>query len=493
MTIQATFNHFFETINGRVASVLFWSDHPLKLPIILLVMVFGGLFFTISYGFVNVRLFKHAWNVVRGKYDKEGHEGEITHFQALTSALSATVGLGNIAGVALAISLGGPGAVFWLWVVAFFGMSMKFSSSTLAQLYRRVSPDGSVLGGPMVYLEDGFKKQKPKLKKVGKGFAVTFAFFTIAASLGGGNMFQGNQAFELLVSQFPALKGWEWVAGVILALAVGAVLLGGIKRVGEVTSKLVPAMCGFYCLTCLFIIMTHYSMVPGLFQSIFVQAFNPDAIWAGGFIGVLTQGIRRASFSNEAGLGSASIAHAAAKTDRPVREGVVAMLGPFIDTHLVCTMTSLSILITGAHLDPKLAGKGAAITAAAFSSLGSAMPMALTIAALIFAYSTMISWGFYGEKGVEYLFGKSYVSLYRVFYVCVAVLGPVLSLKHIIDFSDLMLLSMAFPNIIGMMFLASKTRTLLAEYYAEYMEGKMELVPEEGEVAADLEPRPQEI
>lgn len=475
---QSAINALFGTINKHWGAVLFWDEHPLRLPLILVVMVTGGLFFTFRFGFVNVALFKHAIDVLRGKYDKKEDKGEITHFQALTSALSATVGLGNIAGVAVAISLGGPGAVLWLWIVAFFGMSMKFSSCTLAQMHRIVHKDGRVLGGPMVYLEQAFKHQLPSLAPLGKVFGLVFAFFTIGASFGGGNLFQGNQTFELLANQFPFLAGYDWLVGIILAFFIGIVIIGGIKRIGEVTSKMVPFMCIFYCGGCLAIIMGNITMVPAMFAEIFRQAFNPDAMWAGGFVGVLTQGVRRGAFSNEAGLGSAAIAHAAAKTDKPVREGIVAMIGPFIDTHLVCTMTSLAILITGAHLDPALAGKGAAITAKAFASLGSLMPVLLTFAAIIFAYSTAVSWSYYGEKGVEYLFGTEGILYYRIAYVVVALLGPVLSLGNVIDFSDIMLLSMAFPNIIGMMLLSGKVRRLLQEYLSQYRAGKMRVVDE---------------
>ncbi|MBC62098.1 MAG: alanine glycine permease [Zetaproteobacteria bacterium] len=464
---QSFINNTINTINSYWGSFLFWNGHPLKLPLILVIMAFGGVFFTFRYWFVNLTLFKHALEIVSGKYDKKEDQGEITHFQALTSALSATVGLGNIAGVAVAISLGGPGAVFWLWIVAFFGMSMKFSSCTFAQLHRILHSDGKVLGGPMVYLDQGFKSQLPNLHFLGKFFAVLFATFTIGASLGGGNMFQGNQTFEILVSQFPSLENTNWIVGIVLAVLVGIVIIGGIQRIGDVTSRLVPFMCGFYCLGCLMIIISNVELVPHLLGQIFYQAFSPDAMWAGGFIGVLTQGVKRASFSNEAGLGSAAIAHAAAKTDKPIREGLVAMLEPFIDTHLVCTMTALSILITNAHLEPALAGKGAAITAQAFSSLGSFMPMLLALATAIFAYSTMISWSYYGEKGCEYLFGRSSIPYYQVVYVFCVVLGPVASLENVIEFSDLMLLSMAFPNIIGMVFLSKKIKSLLEEYKNE--------------------------
>lgn len=466
-------NQGFGKIVHYYAPILFYEIPLIKLPFILFVMTMGGIFFTFRYGFINVKLYKHAIDVVRGKYDNPEDEGEISHFQALTSALSATVGLGNIAGVAVAIQLGGPGAVFWLWVVAFFGMCMKFSSCTFAQLYRQVKPDGTVLGGPMVYLRDGLAELN--LKKVGIGLGAFYAFMTVMASFGGGNLFQANQAYELLSNQFPTVANHPWVVGIIISVSSGVVLLGGIKRIGDVTSKLVPLMCAFYVLSCLAIIISNISQVPSLIMSIFTEAFNPSAIYTGGFLGVFIQGVKRASFSNEAGLGSAAIAHAAAKTDEPVREGVVAMIGPTIDTHIVCTMTSLAILITGAHLDPNLAGKGAQITATAFASLGSWMPYLLTFATIIFAYSTIISWSYYGEKGVEYLFGEKFIPAYRVVYCLVIILGPILKLGNVIEFSDLMLLSMAFPNIFGMMFLSSKVKVILDDYIVRYRSGSMKV------------------
>lgn len=469
--VMGAINSVFSAINTVFGGFLFMPIPFLGgLPLILGIMAGGGLFFTIRYGFVNVRMFRHALDVVMGKYDNPDDEGEISHFQALTSALSATVGLGNIAGVAVAIQLGGPGAVFWLWLVAFLGMSMKFSSCTFAQLYRRVEFDGSVVGGPMVYLREGFAKRG--FVTLGKILGAVYAVMTIMASFGGGNMFQGNQTFELLANQFPSLAPYPLLVGLTLAFFAGIVLIGGIKRIADVTSKMVPAMCGFYVLTCLIIILANIAEVPHLFGQIFAQAFSPDAIYSGGFIGILIQGVKRASFSNEAGIGSAAIAHAAAKTDKPVREGVVAMIGPFIDTHIVCTMTSLAILITGAHLDPAVAGKGAQITAKAFGTLGSIWPVLLTIATVIFAYSTVISWSYYGEKATQYLFGRRVVPVYRFIYVVLVALGPVITLGQVIDFSDLMLLSMAFPNVLGMMYLSPEVKRMTQDYSAKLKAGE---------------------
>ena len=477
MNFQEKTNDLFGILVGYIAPILFFPvplAPGLKLPFLLIVMVSGGLFFTCRYNFIHLRLFIHSFNVLRGKYDDPDDAGEISHFQALTSALSATVGLGNIAGVAVAIGAGGPGAVFWMWIIAFFGMSMKFSSCTFAQLYRQVSADGHVLGGPMIYLEKGIKEKFPNFAIVGKILGGLFAFLTIWSSFVAGNLFQANQTYELLSGQFPTLNAYPVAVGFVLAFFVGIVIIGGIKRIGEVTGKLVPAMCLFYCAVCLLIIMSNFKQVPALLQSIFVQALSPEAAF-GGFVGVLIQGIKRASFSNEAGLGSAAIAHSAARTKEPVREGVVAMIGPFIDTHIVCTMTALSILITGAHLDPDLTGKGVQITAKAFSSIGTFMPIFLVIAVVIFAYSTVISWSYYGERGTEYLFGPRVIPVYRLLYVLIIVLGPIVSLGNVIDFADLMLLSMAFPNIIGMMVLSGKVKTMAKDYVERLSSGQIRM------------------
>ncbi|MCB0414714.1 MAG: alanine:cation symporter family protein [Chlamydiia bacterium] len=463
-----------EYIVSYIAAVLFFPVPFIQLPLVLFVMVSGGLFFTFRYGFVNIRLFKHSIDVIKGKFDNPKDKGEITHFQALTSALSATVGLGNIAGVAVAIQLGGPGAVLWLWVVAFFGMSMKFSSCTFSQLYRQFDSEGKVLGGPMVYLSKGFSEFG--LPGLGKFLGALFAVLCIFGSFGGGNLFQANQTYELLAGQIPSLRGdvMALIVGIVLAFFAGIVLIGGIKRIATVTSKMVPAMTVFYVTSCLIIIVGNYERIPEMLASIFSQAFNPEAIYTGGFLGVLIQGVKRASFSNEAGVGSAAIAHAAAKTDEPVREGAVAMIGPFIDTHLICTMTSLAILITGAHLDPDLAGKGALITAKAFASIHEVFPILLTIASAVFAYSTIISWSYYGERAWEYLFrNPKSVVYYKLIYIFIIIAGPIISLRNVIDFSDLMILAMAFPNIIGMMFLSKKIVPMIKDYIARLQTGEM--------------------
>lgn len=492
MKVQDSINQVFDVINGKVAAVLLYElpivpayedGKPRGVSVILLTLISGGLFFTLRYLFINVRLLGHCVNVIRGKFDDEHDTGEVSHFQALTSALSATVGLGNIAGVAVAITMGGSGAVFWMWVIAFMGMSLKFTSCSLAQYYRRVKPDGSVLGGPMVFLEDGFRDHLPKLAILGKVLAVTFAILTILAAFGGGNMFQGNQAFKLLSQQFPKQipQHSAWIFGLLLAFLVGIVIIGGIRRIGEVTSKLVPIMCGFFCLVCIIIIAKNYTEIPSMFGKIFSEAFAAKSVY-GGIFGALLVGAQRAAFSNEAGVGSAAIAHAAAKTDEPIREGVVAMIGPFIDTILVCTMTALAILITNAHLDPAtgltygksdLAPEGVVVTARAFESLGTAMPYLLCIAVCCFAYSTLISWSYYGERATEYLFGPRGILPYRIVYLLFAALGPILSLQAVIDFSDMMILSMAFPNIVGMVLLSGLVSKKASDYVRRLKSGEM--------------------
>lgn len=460
------------------------QEVPKSIPLILLVLIAGGVFFTIRFRLINLRLFRHAIDVIAGKYDKHGDTGEVTHFQALTSALSATVGLGNIASVAVAISLGGAGAVFWMWLVGFFGMCSKFSSCTLGQLYRRVKPDGTVLGGPMIYLSDGLAGIGPQWKVPGKVLAFFYAIFTMFAAFGGGNMFQGNQTFGMLSSQFDVIDSnnsiHRLLVGVLLGVMVSAVIIGGIKRIGQVTSKLVPVMCVTYCVFCLIIVVTNIALVPDVFASIFQQAFSPRAAY-GGMVGVLILGARRAAFSNEAGMGSAAIAHAAAKTDEPVREGIVAMVGPFIDTIVVCTMTAMAILVTKSHLDPagevlpfdEARTRGVEVTAAAFANLGTFLPYFLCLAVFVFAYSTMISWSYYGERAVEYLVGVGGIPFYRIVYILFVVLGPILSLQAVIDFSDMMLISMAFPNIIGSIILSGLVASKLKDYVDRLKSGEM--------------------
>ncbi len=446
------------------------------LPFVVAVLALGGVFFTLWYRFVNLRGFKHAIEIVRGKYDNPEDAGEITHFRALTSALSATVGLGNIAGVAIAIQLGGPGAVFWMIVAAFFGMSTKFSSCTLSQLYRRKNPDGSISGGPMYYLDLGLKDRGPALATVGKVLAVIYAFMIMGGSFGGGNMFQANQSFEAFSGAFDIDPENSWVFGVVMATLVGAVILGGIKRIGAATSRIVPGMVAIYIFASLLILVTHVGRIPGAFALIFERAFSQNALY-GGFMGVLVWGVKRASFSNEAGLGSSAIAHAAARTEEPVREGLVAMLEPFIDTIIVCVMTALVVIVTGAWDDPAIPREaGVSLTTAAFATVLPWFPVVLSVCVLLFAYSTMISWCYYGERGWIYLMdhfglGVRTLPVFRLIFVTFVFIGSVTKLDAVLGFSDLLILCMAFPNIVGSVILAPRVLRTVREYWARYLDG----------------------
>ena len=459
----------------------------IQVPFIVLVLMLGAIFFTFWYRWINIRGFKHAIDVIRGKYDKPEDTGEISHFRALTSALSATVGLGNIAGVAVAIQLGGPGAVFWMLIAAVFGMTAKFSSCTLSQMYRKINTDGTVSGGPMYYLDIGLSESRYKgLKVLGKVLAVMYALMIMGGAIGGGNMFQANQTAEAFASTFEISDTgtWNWITGITLAIGVGVVIIGGIKRIGAATSKIVPFMCGIYVLASIFIILTHISQIPETIRLIFTMAFTKNAYY-GGFFGVLIMGVRRAAFSNEAGLGSAAIAHAAAKTEEPVREGIVGMIGPFIDTIIVCSMTAMVVIITGTWNDPSISqSAGVTLTTEAFGSAISWFPYILTLCIGLFAYSTMISWCYYGERGWIYLLdhigeegvGLKTVVLFRIIFVIFIVVGAVNKLSDVLDFSDAMIFSMAFPNIVGSIFLAPKVLEKVRDYWGRYQSGEMSSV-----------------
>lgn len=450
-------------------------EEKVAIPLIVVVLLFGGIFFTFWFRWINLRGFYHAWQIVTGKFAKIEDRGEISHFRALTSALSATVGLGNIAGVAIAIQMGGPGATFWLIVAAIFGMSLKFTESTLAQMYRKINPDGSVSGGPMYYLDLGFKELGRK--KLGKVLAVSFAFMTMMGAIGGGNMFQVNQTVASIQYYFKLPESSNLIIGIVMCIFVAAVILGGIKRIGSATSRLVPFMVFLYVGASLYIILSHVSELPAAMALIVKMAFTDNAMY-GGFIGVLVIGVRRASFSNEAGLGSSAIAHSAAKTEEPVREGLVAMLEPFIDTIIVCFMTAMVVIVTGAWNDPANVGKpGVGLTMSAFGSVISWYPAILTGCIVLFAYSTIISWCYYGERGWIYLLdhfngmGNKTVFVFRIFFLLFVLVGAVESLENVIEFTDLMILSMAYPNILGSLFLASKLKVVVNDYWTRYQAG----------------------
>jgi len=449
------------------------------IPLVVIWLILGAITFTIVMRFVNIRGFKHAIDLIRGRYDDPDHKGEVTHFQALTTALSATVGLGNIAGVAIAISLGGPGATFWMIVAGILGMSSKFTECTLGVKYRKIDAYGVVSGGPMYYLRDGLKKKG--LKWLGAILAFLFAILVIGGSFGGGNMFQANQAFAQLAFVMPSIEGNGAYFGMILAVLVGVVIIGGIKSIANVTDKIVPVMAVIYVGAALVIIIMNISQTGEAFGLIIDGAFSPDAM-KGGLIGVLIVGFQRAAFSNEAGVGSAAIAHSAVKTDKPITEGFVALLEPFVDTVVICTMTALVLIFTGTYINPE-GLEGAQMTSRAFSSVFSWFPYILVFAIFLFAFSTMISWSYYGLKGFDYLlggfskklFGTRKVAKYTYFVIFLGfiIVGASSNLGSVIDFSDMMILAMAFPNILGLLILAPEVRKDLLDYVRKLKTGEI--------------------
>ncbi len=462
----------FGEFNGFLAS---WMFYPVfGFPLAVLWLIIGAIFFTVRMKFINLRGFKHAILVTAGKYDDPEDVGEVSHFQALTAALSATVGLGNIAGVAIAVSVGGPGATFWMILAGLLGMSSKFTECTLGQKYREVRPDGRIMGGAMFYLSKGLSEMG--MAPLGKFLAIFFAILCIGGSFGGGNAFQVNQSLNAVQETIPFLEQNRWLYGLIMTVLVGIVIIGGIRRIAKTAEKIVPFMCGVYVLAALAILLMNFSEIPSAIGTIVAGAFNPDAMY-GGFIGVLVQGFRRAAFSNEAGVGSAAIAHSAAKTDYPVREGIVALLEPFVDTVVVCTMTALVIVITGAYESPELAvyrdsNNGAALTSNAMAAQITGFQYVLAIAVMLFAYSTMISWSYYGERCWAYLFGDRASMSYRIVFLVFVFLGSIVSSTNVLDFGDLMILGMAFPNILGVLLLSGKVKTDLDDYWNRYKSGE---------------------
>ncbi|MDP6850678.1 MAG: alanine/glycine:cation symporter family protein [Planctomycetota bacterium] len=466
-----------EKIGDAFFYPIYTTPDGTEIPLVVAWLVVGAIVFTCKMGFINIRAFKHAIDITRGKFDNPNDEGEVSHFQALASALSATVGLGNIAGVAIAVSLGGPGAIFWMVMAGFLGMSSKFVECTLGQKYRETRPDGHIMGGAMFYLSKGLKERQ--MGGLGKFLAVSFAIICIGASFGGGNTFQVNQSLNALQETAPWLADNRWVYGLIMASLTGVVIIGGIKRIAQTAEKIVPLMCAIYVASCLFILLRHFGEIPTAFSKIFESAFNPGAAW-GGFIGVLVTGFKRAAFSNEAGVGSAAIAHSAARTEYPVREGIVALLEPFIDTIVVCTITGLVIVITGHYEGGSMAevaapfaeaNNGAGLTSAVFASEIAWFPYILSGAVVLFAFSTMISWSYYGERCWAWLFGDGSSMLYRIIFVVMVFLGSIITSKNVLDFGDLMILGMAFPNVLGLYFLMGGVRRDLNSYMEKLKSG----------------------
>jgi len=472
-------------------------------PFVLILLVVAATFFTIYFGFINVRKFGTAINVVRGKYDDIDHsvadpkaavnqvdgdlvdtisdeskDGEVSHFQALATAVSGTVGNGNIAGVALAIALGGPGATFWMIICGLLGMSTKFVECTLGVQYRDIGPDGTVYGGPMYYLSKGLKEKG--FAQVGKVLAVLFAIFCVGGSFGGGNAAQSNQATIVVKELF----GWDsamagTIVGLVIAFFVGIIIIGGIKRIASVTEKVVPFMALLYIIACLYIILSNFSYVDDAFGMIFSEAFTPRAS-VGAVIGVLLTGFQRAAFSNEAGAGSASIAHSAVKTKYSASEGLVALLEPFIDTVVICTMTALVIIIFnsggaftyggegGVVMIDGVGYEGAGITAKAFGAFIPYSNIFLTVAVVLFAVSTMISWSYYGLQSWKFLFGRGKAAdlVYKILFLTFVVIGAAANMGSIWKFSDAMIFAMIFPNMVGLFLLFPVVKRELNRYLA---------------------------
>lgn len=438
----------------------------MRIPFIVVWLITGALFFTLYLGFANIRYFKLAIDHVKGKYSDKKSKGEVSHFQALATALSGTVGLGNIAGVAIAITVGGPGATFWMIVAGLLGMSTKFVECTLGVKYRDIDENGIVSGGPMYYMKKALANRG--LKKLGQILSIIFAILVIGGSFGGGNMFQANQAFSQMSKIFPQLQGNGAMFGMILAILIGAVVVGGIKSIAKVTDKIVPFMALLYLTISLFVILINIHNLPEAFRIIIKGAFSPEAL-KGGIIGVIVTGFQRAAFSNEAGVGSASIAHSAVRTDYPITEGLVSLLEPFIDTVVICTLTALVIIFTGYYTNP-LGLDGVQLTSEAFKSVSKIFPYLLSIVVFLFAFSTMISWSYYGLNGFKFLFkkyfpnDKSLRNTYYFIFLSFTIIGAATNLGSVIDFSDMMILSMAVPNILTLYILASEVKKDLKNY-----------------------------
>lgn len=477
-SIDQKIDVFFQPVAETMSGIVFYSI-PLvdgvDVKLILVWLALATFFFSFYLGFVNIRYFKHALDVLFGKFDKKNDksDGQISRFQALSTSLSGTVGLGNIAGVAVAVSIGGPGAVFWMVLMGFLAMSLKFAEVTLAVKYRvhaDVNHPSRIAGGPMYYLQEAFNQFN--MKFMGKFMAGFFALCCIGGSIGGGNMFQANQAYQQVLhvsggdASFLADKGW--IFGLFLAFLVGLVIIGGLKSIAAVASKLVPAMGLIYVTAGLVVIAIFYQNIPDALLEIFQGAFSMEA-GLGGFLGGLLVGVQRASFSNEAGLGSAAIVHSNAKTDEPVSQGFVGMLGPFIDTVIICLITALVIVISGAHHAAD-GVEGVALTSRALEFGVSWFPYVLSVTVFLFAYSTMITWCYYGLRGVTYLFGynDAIEMAFKLFFCLCVVIGCSAELHNIISFTDAMILSMGIPNIIGLYLLAGVVKKDLKEYQLKY-------------------------
>ena len=472
--VDQKIDQFFSTYFGWFASTIFYGvkiEDGVTFPLIVGWLFVAAIIFTFYFGFIQFRKFRLSIDIVSGKFSdpKAKEAGEVSHFQALTTALSGTVGLGNIAGVGVALAIGGPGATFWMIVCGLFGMASKFTECTLGVKYRNENADGTVSGGPMYYLSKAFKEKGNA--KTGKFLAMGFAIMTIFAALGAGNMFQGNQANAMIVQTFGITPGYGWVTGVIFAILVAGVIIGGMPSIGAVTSKLVPFMAALYIGMAVIVLASHYDQIGSAFEQIFVGAFTGAGV-AGGFIGALIQGLKRATFSNEAGVGSAAIAHSAVKTKEPITEGFVSLLEPFIDTVLICTMTALVITISGMNTGEL---SGVTLTAAAFTETSFVFEYLLALAVVMFAFSTMVSWSYYGLKAWTYLFGEGKITelVYKGIFCLFVIVGTSISFGAVIDFSDAAMFAMSIFNIIGLYYLMPIVKAELNSFLGRVESGEI--------------------
>ncbi len=477
--IDQNINEFVQPLTDTVSSFIFYKADIFgtQMPLIVLWLLVAAVFFTFYFGFLNIRGFAHALRLTRGDYDSADHEGEVSHFQALATAVSGTVGIGNIGGVAIVITIGGPGAVFWLLVAGFLGMSTKFVECYAGVRYRKINPDGSVSGGPMYYLEEAFHLHK--LSFLAKPMGMFYAIAIVIGCLGIGNMFQSNQAFQQFLFATGGETSWfadkGWLFGLVIASTVGLIIIGGIQSIARVTSKLVPFMAVAYLIAAVVIIALNADKLPWAVSAIFTEAFNPQAT-VGGVLGVMILGVQRAVFSNEAGIGSAPIAHAAVRTEEPATEGYVSLLEPFIDTIVICTLTALVILTTVYHPGMESEGvQGIELTAQAFKETISWSTVPLSFIAILFAFSTMISWSYYGMKGWTYIFGESKIAeaIFKLIFCGFVALGCTIELSAVLDFSDAMVFVVALPNILGLYMLAPTIKRELKIYQQKLKSGEI--------------------
>lgn len=476
--LDAAINTAITPLANALSGVIFYAVDVggVKVPLIVGWLVIAAAFFTVRLGFINLRGFGHALRLVRGDYSDPNSAGEVSHFQALATAVSGTVGLGNIAGVAIAISIGGPGAAFWMVLAGFLGMSTKFVECTLGVKYRQTNADGSVSGGPMYYLRHGLAEIG--LPRLGRWMALAFAVCCIGGTLGAGNLFQINQVYQQMVNitggAGSVLAGNAALFGIAWAVVLGLVIIGGIKSIAKVTDKLVPFMAVLYIGSALIVLLANAAHIPDAFVAIFNGAFSAEGV-TGGVIGAMIQGFRRAAFSNESGIGTSPIAHAAVKTDTPVTEGFVSLLEPFIDTIVICTMTALVMVVTGLYTQPGMSG--VELTSAAFGSVHPFFRYVLTASVVLFAFSTQISYSYYGLKAWTYLFGESRAMdvSFKLLFLAVCVIGCTLSLDTVVDVSDAMFFSMGVVNIIGLYLLVGVVRTDLAAYWKRLQRGELKL------------------